>query len=625
MPRLGFFGPRPGNRAGPSVWPDRLSGSRLLPSIRFQWLRTSSTAALSRFRISENTFMVILAVAIGVMAGLGNYAFRKLIDLFHWLVIEQGSQLLGISFDHWSWSRLLVFLFPLAGGLLMIPFGLFFAKDLKFGFSSFLERVNLRGAKVPARTIFTRGIASAITLGTGGSAGQEGPIAQIGGAIGSQFGQVFKMSGDRLKVLVACGSAAGIAATFNAPIAGVFFAQEIVLLSSFELQSFTSIVIASGMSTVVSRALLGNIPALIVPHYHVATPWELLFYVILGMIIGSLAAGFIDLHFRIKDFFDALRLPRLAKPVLGGFLVGVIGIVFPQVFGNGYSFMQEVLHGQGVWYLLAALIVMKMVATSVTLGSGLPGGLFAPSLYVGAVIGGAFGKLAQLAFPQVVTLPGTYALVGMGAFLSAATHAPMTGIFLLFEMTGSYQVIIPIMLTCVIGTAICRHFKKDALDTVELVRAGIDLEAGKERNIMKSLRVAEVMVRDPEAVPENMTLRQFTQFIASTRHTNFPLVSRKGELAGIISVQDFMGVVFERDLMDLVVIKELATSDVITVTEEEDLDQAMKKIGYRNIEQLPVVDRQTGRKLVGIISRRDMVSAYNRALMTRSLGEEVDE
>jgi chloride channel protein, CIC family len=586
-------------------------------------LRRYSTATLGRFRISENTFMAVLAVAIGLISGLGNYAFRKLIDFFHWLVIGQGSAQFGISFDEWSWSRLLVVLFPLAGGLLMIPFGIFFAKDLAFGFSRFLALVNLKGAKIPGRTIFTRGVASAITLGTGGSAGQEGPIAQIGGAIGSQFGQSFKMSGERLKVLVACGVSGGVAATFNAPIAGVFFAQEIVLLSAFELSSFTSIVIASGMSTVVSRALLGNEPAFAVPTYTLNHPSELILYVALGMLIGVLATVFIDIHFRIKDRFSALRLHRLAKPVLGGALVGVIGIGFPQVFGNGYEFMEEVLAGHGAWYILAGLILFKALATSITLGSGLPGGLFAPSLYIGAVIGGTFGKLSQMAFPSLIVSPGAYALVGMGAFLSAATHAPMTAIFLLFEMTASYEVIIPIMLSCVIGTAISRRFKKESLETFELARAGINLHAGKERNIMKSILVEDVMVRDPESIPESMTLGQFTQFIANSRHTNFPLVNRRGELTGIISVQDFMGVVFEKDLMDLVVIKELATTDVITVHADEDLDRAMQKMGYRNIEQLPVVAREDGRKLVGIISRRDMVSAYNRALMARSL--KVDE
>lgn len=582
-------------------------------------LRARSAAALGGFRISENTFMAILAVAIGFVSGLGNYAFRKLIDFFHWLIVGQGTAAFGISYDEWTPARLLVVLFPMIGGVLLIPFGIFFGRDLKFGFSRFLAKVNLRGGKIPSRTIFTRGVASAITLGTGGSAGQEGPIAQIGGAIGSQVGQAFKMSGDRLKVLVACGVSGGVAATFNAPIAGVFFAHEIVLLSSFELSSFTSIVIASGMSTVVSRALLGNTPAFAVPPYALRSAWELLFYVALGLLIGLLAPLFIHTHFRIKDRFEGLRLHPLAKPVFGGFLVGVIGIVFPQVFGNGYEFMETVLHGDGVWWLLAGLVLFKAVATSITLGSGLPGGLFAPSLYIGAVTGGAFGKVCQMFAPHLAASPGAYALVGMGAFLSAATHAPMTAIFLLFEITASYEVIIPIMLTCVIGTAISRHYKKESLETAELARAGIDLSAGKEVNIMKSLKVGEVMTHDPEALPEGMTLRQFTHFAASTRHANFPLVNRSGDLTGIISVQDFMGVAFERDLMDLVVIKELATTKVITVTEDEDLDAAMKKIGYRNIEQLPVVDREAGRKLIGIISRRDMISAYNRALMARTL------
>ena len=583
------------------------------------WLRQLITAALSRFRISENTFLAILAVIIGVLAGVGNYVLRQLIELIHHGVIVQGMAHFAVDPAVWDWNRLYLILFPLCGGILMIPLGVYYARDLRFGFSRFLEEVNLRGGKVPTRTIFTRGLASAITIGTGGSAGQEGPIAQIGGAIGSRVGQSFKLGGDYLKTLVACGAASGVAATFNAPIAGVFFAHEIVLLSSFELSSFTSIVIASGMSTVVSRALLGDHPEFAPPPYALGSYWELLFYVLLGIVLGLLAAAFMTWHYKIKDWFAALKLPRLAKPVLGGFLVGVFGVALPQIFGNGYHFIEQVLHGHGVWYILAALVVVKALATSITLGSGLPGGVFAPSLFLGAVSGGAFGKLLQMVFPALGISSGAFALVGMGAFLAAATHAPMTGIFLLFEITSSYQVIVPIMLTCVIGVTICRHFHKYSLETLDLARAGIDLEAGKERNIMKSLLVGEVMNREPAAVPENMTLREFTQFIATHKETNFPLVNRDGELTGILSVQDFLGVVFEEDLMDLVVVKEIATHNVITAHEDEDLDQAMRKIGYRNIEQLPVVDRETHSKLIGIISRRDIVSAYNRALMRRTL------
>ena len=592
----------------------------------FERLRLVLAPLQRSFRISENTFLIILAVIIGLLGGLGNYAFRKTIEFVHWAVFEQSESLFGYSMEEWSLTRLAVILCPVVGGLLVIPLLHWFGKDLKGGFSGFLEKVNLRGAKLQLRPIFTRGFGSAITIGAGGSAGQEGPIAMIGGAIGSQFGQAFKMSGDRLKVLVACGAAAGVAATFNAPLAGVFFAQEIVLLSAFELSSFTSIVIASGMATVVSRALLGNHSEITAPLYVVQSYWELILYVMLGLLIGVLAALFIEGHFRIKDRFTALKMPTLLKPVVGGLMVGVIGFVFPQVFGNGYEFVETVLTGdqawnQSAWYLLGALIVVKAVATSITLGSGLPGGIFAPCLYLGAVTGGFFGNVAAKILPQLHIAPGAYALVGMGAFLSAATHAPMTAIFLLFEITDSYEVIVPIMLACVIGTAVARHFKKDSLETFELSRAGIDLEAGKERNIMKSLQVGDVMVREVETIPEHMTLGQFARFIEQTHHTNFPLVNAQGELSGIISVQDFMGVVFEHDLMDLVVVKELATTDVITVHAHEDLDQTMRKIGYRNIEQVPVVDRVQHSKLVGIISRRDIVAAYNRALMTRTLEE----
>jgi CIC family chloride channel protein len=566
----------------------------------FERLRNVLAPLQRSFRISENTFLIILAVIIGLLGGLGNYAFRKTIEFVHWGIFEQSEHVFGYSMEEWSMSRLAVVLCPVVGGLLVIPLWHWFGTDLKGGFSAFLERVNLRGAKLQLRPIFTRGFGSAITIGTGGSAGQEGPIAMIGGAIGSQFGQLFKMSGDRLKVLVACGAAAGVAATFNAPIAGVFFAQEIILLSAFEMSSFTSIVIASGMATVVSRALLGNHSEITAPFYVVQSYWELILYVMLGLMIGALAALFIETHFRIKDRFAELKMPKLLKPLLGGLLVGVIGFIFPQVFGNGrYQGRGDLDHAwlRVAWWDICPLSLswcgFRRVLRQCRRQASAAASHCSRRLCLGR-----HGSLPLCSDSRTDDSD----LPALRDYRQLRSH--------------------PIMVSCVIGTAVARHFKKDSLETVELSRAGIDLEAGKERNIMKSLRVGDVMVRDVETIPEHMTLGQFARFIEQTHHTNFPLINAQKELTGIISVQDFMGVVFERDLMDLVVVKELATTNVITAHADEDLDQTMRKIGYRNIEQVPVVDRETHRKLVGIISRRDIVAAYNRALMTRTLEEQ---
>lgn len=581
-------------------------------------LRARAEAWLRGARPSENTALLAMAVAVGLLGGGGNLVFRRLIDLFHFLIFQEGGRLLGV--ESGFPAVLLLPLLPLAGAALLVPLDVLFPGEVRgYGLPRFLEAVNLKGAVFRARALVGKSLAAAVTIGTGGSSGMEGPIAAIGGSIGSLLGQALRVGHERLRTLVACGVAAGVGGTFNAPIAGVFFAQEIVLLRSFEATSFTPIVISSAIGTLVTRAVEGNFPAFEVPHYALQSSWEVVFYAVLGVLVGLAAVHFIRSFYALADRFAAWRAPERVKPLAGAFATGALGIALPQVLGNGYEHVELALAGQMGGWLLLLVAAAKIYATGLTLGSGNAGGVFAPSLFVGAMLGGAYGALVTALFPGLSAGAGAYALVGMGGFLAAATHAPMTAIFLIFEMTHEYAVILPIMVCCVIGYTVSRYFQRDSIDTLELARRGIRLEEGREVSVLQSIRAGDVMNPGVEAIPEEMHLKELLQFIPRSRHTTFPVVDAGGRMTGILSLQDFREIAYEEGLEDLVVAGELATREVITVFPDESLRDALGKIGVRNFEHLPVVSREDPRRVLGMLSRRDIVTAYNKALIDRSL------
>jgi CIC family chloride channel protein len=601
-----------------------------------------STRLRDRFRVSEYTGLLLTAAAVGLLAGLGNVAYRKLLDLAHRLLFDDWGQILGVH--PYFPALLLLPLLPMTGALLLMPLDRWFPGEVRgHSLPRFLEAVNLKGAVFRARTILVDAVGSIMTIASGGSAGMEGPIAQIGGAVGSLVGQRLRVGQDRLRTLVGCGVAAGIAGTFNAPIAGVFFAEEIVLLRSFGASSFTPLVISSGIGTLVVRTLEGNRPAFYVPHYILRNPREIFFYAGLGLLVAGVAVHFIRSFYALSDRFAAWRFPRRLKPLAGAALTGTVAVLVPQVMGNGYEHVEHALAGRfGGWVLplpeallsdqwrealtgplagwvLLALALAKIYATGFTLGSGNAGGVFAPSLFIGAMLGGAYGMLVNAYFPDIASSPGTYAVVGMGGFLAAAAHAPMTAIFLIFEMTSEYSIILPLMFTSVIGYAVSRHFQRESIETLELARRGIHLEEGREVSVLESIRVSDIMNPRVEVIPETMPLRGILRFIPSSRHVTFPVVDPAGKLSGILSLQDFREVAYEEGLQDLVVAKEIATHDVVTVFPDESLRDALTRIGFRNIEHLPVVSRQDHREILGMLSRRDVVTAYNKALVEHSL------
>ena len=372
-----------------------------------------------RFTLDENTVLILLGLATGVVGGVANVGFRLAVDAFAYLIQDLGGAAVGIAERPW-----LLPLFPMLGALLLVPIALLFPGEIYgYGFPRFLERVNLRGGIFKKRLIVPKALAAAATIGSGGSTGVEGPIAQLGGGLGSMLGQWTQASAARMRVLIASGTAAAIAATFNAPIAGVMFAVEIVLQGDFQLQSFVSLILAAGTATVIARATFGMHQDFTVPIYHLAMPLEVLSYVLLGILSGLVAIVFIRVFYASRDTFERLPLPAHAKPLLGALLMGVIAIGLPQVMGNGYEHIQSALDGDLVWSMMLLLVGGKIVATALTVGSGGVGGTFAPSLYIGTMLGGGYGFLVDRAFHAITAPPGAYAMVGMAGFLAATAQA----------------------------------------------------------------------------------------------------------------------------------------------------------------------------------------------------------
>ena len=431
-------------------------------------------------KASEHTTMTILAVIVGLAGGFGAIGFRYLIEFFQSISYGSVGNLIDAVQSIPWYFRIGI---PAAGGLLVGPLVYFFAREAKgHGVPEVMEAVALRSGVIRKRVVFIKSLASAICIGTGGSVGREGPIVQIGSAIGSTIGQELKVSADRIRTLVGCGAAAGIAATFNAPIAGSMFALEIVL-GDFGLATFSPIVISSVAATAVSRYFLGDAPAFIVPAYELISAWELPLYVILGLFCALVGVTFTKVLYRLEDMFDGLKFPEYLKAVLGGLTLGAMALVFPHLLGVGYEAIDLALIHKLSWWLMFLLVLCKILATSITIGSGGSGGIFAPSLFMGAMAGGFFGTGVHAIFPGMTASPGAYSIVGMGAVVSATTHGPLSAILILFELTGDYKIILPLMIACIIGSLASGQLFKESIYTLKLARRGVNIRAGKEVNL----------------------------------------------------------------------------------------------------------------------------------------------
>ncbi len=554
---------------------------------------------IGSFYISQSSFLIAAAVLAGIGGGLGAVLFRKLILLETWLAFS------GIG-GHLKFLGPLAIVLQLAvGGIIAAWITTRFAPEAKgHGVPEVMEAVALRGGKMRPRIIAIKAIASATSIGFGGSCGREGPIVQIGSTIGSVLGQVSRAPAPITRTLVACGAAAGISATFNAPIGGVFFAAE-VILGEFAPRSFAAIVVSSVLSAVIGRAFLGNHPSFDASAFQLVSPFELVFYAVLGLLAAAWATGFVRMLYWFEDAFEKLKMPAWTKGAIGFGSVGVIGLAFPQVFGVGYDSIQAVLSRHVPAAHAFALAFMKPLATSLTLGGGGSGGVFAPSLFTGAFLGDGFGRLIHDAFPSWTAPGAAYGLVGMAAVFAAAAEAPITAIMIVFEMSSDYTIILPLMVCVVIATLFGRRFLGATIYEQKLLRRGIDWQSVRRPRFLSRINVATVGRKPPVVAQLNESIDEIVRRDADA-----------GELAvPVCNGEHFVGIVTSAELASAVSSGNGAQpvhTIVRTATEflrpEDTVERAATLMAEASTPLLPVVD--VGDHLVGIVTRRDVLQAY---------------
>ena len=573
---------------------------------------------LDRLEPSSELVLVLTALIVGLGAGLGAIITTYLIRAVGWVGYEWFPNVTE------GWGKAYVLIVPAVGGLFVGPLVYFFAREAKgHGVPEVMEAVALKGGRIRPRVAIVKSIASALTIGSGGSVGREGPIVQIGAGLGSTLGQLLHLSDNRIRTLVACGAAGGIAATFNAPIAGVFFALEIIL-GEITIQGISAVVISAVAASVVGRIAFGDYPAFAVSsQYGVASLWEFAFYPLLGLAAALLGVVYTRAVYAAEDVFDAWkRAPEWVKPAVGGLLLGVFAFAYPlftgltwdevpPIYGVGYEVIEMALANNVLLWAAAVLIIGKLVATSLTLGSGGSGGVFAPSLFTGALLGAGFETLLKFLFPSVVAPQGAYALLGMAGVFAASTHAPITAVLMLFELTGDYKLILPLMLTVVVATLVSRSIMKgESIYTLKLTRRGIRIKRGRDVDLMEGVLVVDVMKTNTTTINKNVSAAALADLFLQTNQHAFPVLDDDGKLYGIVSLSDYRRACQGKTPLEELTVKDIATSHPVVAFPDESMQVVMQRMAPRDLSRIPVVSRDDQREFLGVIRRNDIVRAY---------------
>ncbi len=577
-----------------------------------EWL-----ARLRRSAARGSGGLTALALVTGAGAGLGAVAFRYMILGFTHLFTGHGEygaagrtvnpHLPGLGI----WFVVAV---PVVGGLIYGPLVSRFAPEARgHGVPEVMYAVNRLGGRMRPRVPIVKSLASAVCIGSGGSVGREGPIVQIGSALGSVTGQLLRVSESQLRLLVACGAAGGISATFNAPLAGVFFALELIL-RNFETRSFGLVVLSSVTADAIGRAAFGSHAFLSLPAFTFSSPLELLLYAGLGVLATGVGLSFVRVLYAGENISDRIwnGRPDWLRPAAGGLLLGLLLLAVPEMYGVGYPVLALAISGHYIVLALLGLLAAKILATSLTMWIGGSGGVFAPSLFMGAMLGSAYGAIAHDIVPGVAVAAGAYGLVGMGAVFASSARAPITAVLIIFELTGDYRIILPLMIAIIVATALSNSITRDTIYTLKLRRRGIDIER-PPGTLMAQISVAEAMGELPRPLAPGQPLRDVLDRFAGEHAEALPVLDPDGALVGIvtaIAVEQAIG--NARD-------GQTASSLVHETPElrvDESLEDAVRALALTDDEGLPVLDAD-GEKPIGWLTHRRLLRAYHARLEDR--------
>jgi CIC family chloride channel protein len=571
-------------------------------------------------------------VVIGILTGLGSSLFFYILNTSESFFLNYlggyypplpGGESNGSATSQNLSPNWIIGLIPCLGGLLA---GLIIYKwapeAAGHGTDAVIEAFHRLRGIIRARVPIIKAISSAITIGSGGSAGREGPVAQIGAGLGSYMASTLKLSDRDRRLMVIAGAGGGIGSMFRAPLGGALFAVEVLYRDAeFEFEGIMPAIISSIVAYSVFSSFFGWGVLFDTPVYLFRHPLELFFYAFFGLLCVILGAFYVRVFYGLRDrFFKKLPVSNYLKPAIGGLMLGIVAIYFPQILGMGYGWIQLAICGQMTIGLMIILVFAKIFATSFTISSGGSGGVFAPSLFIGAMLGGAFGQASHLLFPNIISQPTAFVLVGMGAFFAGVAKVPISSLIMVSEMTGSYGLLVPLMLSSSIAYLFSKRwniYEKQVSDRVDspahLGDFVVDILAGLK--VQDALNNRRKMV----LIPQNMPLKKILTFITETSNSYFPVIDESKKMVGIISLDDIRHIMFEEGLSELVNAKDMATLEVITVTLEDDLQNALRKFTIKNIEELPVVDVEDSKKVIGMLTRRDVLVAYNNELLKRPL------